>query len=205
MVRTRLYPFTLASLALTCLVMLVQGCKKAEERPPPSRPAVSARSKPTVAPTQPSLPTPPSPSKVLSNIPAAQTQAHIGETNTVCGLVAGGRFLESSKGKPTFLNFDRPFPDHTFSVVIFESGRAKFKSPPEVLFDHKTVCVTGRIVDFKGKPEIVVEEPSQIVIQEATPTTLSRTASDADHKTPAVVSETTTNSSQKAPTIPNVP
>lgn len=66
-------------------------------------------------------------------------------------------------------------------------SRAAFNEPPEVLFNGKTVCVTGLIVDYRGKPEIVVEDPSQIVIQEAAP---------------ATASEATTNTSQKAPTPP---
>jgi hypothetical protein len=77
--------------------------------------------------------------KSSSGIPTSEAKAHIGETNTVCGLVTGGRWLESSKGKPTFLNFEKPYPDHTFTVVIFETDRAKFENPPETWFDGKSV------------------------------------------------------------------
>ena len=69
-----------------------------------------------------------------------------------------------AKTKPTLLNFDRPFPDHTFSVMIADANRAKFKGPPEVMFKGKTLCVTGLIIDFRGKPEIVVDDPSQISV-----------------------------------------
>jgi DNA/RNA endonuclease YhcR with UshA esterase domain len=88
------------------------------------------------------------------------------------------------------LNFDRPFPDHTFTVAIFESNRSKFKSPPEELFEGKTICVTGKIVEYKGTPEIVVQDPYQIVIQEGAPTTAGGTS---------------TNTSQKVPTTANSP
>jgi micrococcal nuclease len=113
-------------------------------------------------------PAPVAASKSMTGIPPSEAKAHIGETNTVCGLVTGGRFLETAKNKPTFLNFEFPFPDHTFTAVIFEEDRAKFQTPPETLFDGKHVCVTGAIIDYRGKPEIVVHDPSQIVIQEST-------------------------------------
>jgi DNA/RNA endonuclease YhcR with UshA esterase domain len=101
---------------------------------------------------------------IPNGIPAEQAKQHIGETNTVCGLVASTRYMDSAKTKPTLLNFDRPFPDHTFSVMIADANRAKFKGPPEVMFKGKTLCVTGLIIDFRGKPEIVVDDPSQISV-----------------------------------------
>jgi hypothetical protein len=187
MIRTRLYPILPASVALTCLIAILPGCQKAEAQQP-AKPAVSAKTEPAVAPTEPSLP--PATSNVLSNIPSAEAQQHIGETATVCGLVASARFLESAKGQPTFLNFDHPFPDHTFTVAIFARDRSKFSSPPETMYDGKNVCVTGSIIDYRGKAEIVVKDPSQIVIQEAAP---------------AVAGGTSTNSSPKVPTTSNAP
>ena len=166
------------------MVVLQQGCKKAEQQQPP-QPAESAATEPAVTPAAEPSQIPPAPSVVLSNIPTDQAHQHVGETNTVCGLVASARFLESAKGKPTFLNFDRPFPDHTFVVVIFETDRAKFSNPPEVVFDGKRVCVTGRIVDFGGKPEIVVKDPSQIVIEGATPAAAGAAATDSGGQPPS--------------------
>jgi hypothetical protein len=103
-------------------------------------------------------------SGVPNGISGEQAKQHIGETNTVCGLVASTRYMDSSKTKPTLLNFDHPYPDNTFSVMIPDASRGKFKGPPEVMFKGKTLCVTGLIIDFRGKPEIVVEDPSQITV-----------------------------------------
>jgi micrococcal nuclease len=123
--------------------------------------------------TKRSAPAPPASSVTLGANPAtpslgiasADAQRHIGETATVCGLVASARYFSSTSSKPTLLNFDRPHPNNTFTVVIPEASRAKFKQPPEILFKGQIVCVTGLIIDYRGKPEIVVENPSQIVIQ----------------------------------------
>ena len=48
-------------------------------------------------------------------------------------------------------------------MVIFEENRGKFTPAPEARFDKKRICVSGKIEDFRGTPEIVVSAPSQIV------------------------------------------
>jgi hypothetical protein len=96
-------------------------------------------------------------------IPSSQAKDHVGATATVCGKVADARHLESASG-PTFLNFDKPYPDHTFTAFIAGENRAKFGTP-EKEFAEKDVCVTGAIVLFNGKPEIVLTDPAQIKLQ----------------------------------------
>ena len=38
---------------------------------------------------------------------ATEAKAHVGEHATVCGKVVSTRWAESSRGSPTFLNFDQ--------------------------------------------------------------------------------------------------
>ena len=168
MPRTRLDVMLFTSATIVSLAMILQGCKKAEEQ----QPAPKAETMPTergAAPSQPNASPPPAPAAPLPGIASADAQQHIGETNTICGVVASTRYLESTSSKPTLLNFDRPFPNHTFSVMIPNGSRDKFKEPPETMFKGKIVCVTGAIIDYRGKPEIVVDDPAKIVIQESTP------------------------------------
>ena len=139
--------------------------------------------------------------RVLDTVPSDQAQEHIGETTTVCGLVASSRYLEWEGNRPTYLNFDHPYPNQTFAVMIPGASRAEFKKPPEAVFYGKTVCVTGLIVDYHGRPAIVVENPSQIVVQDAAPATAGATA-DTSQKSPGTASEATTNAKQKAPPPP---
>jgi hypothetical protein len=93
-------------------------------------------------------------------IPSSQAKDHVGATATVCGHVADARHLESGSG-PTFLNFDKPYPDHTFTAFIAGDNRAKFGTP-EKLYADKDVCVTGAILLYNGKPEIVLTDPEQL-------------------------------------------
>lgn len=93
---------------------------------------------------------------------AAEAKSHIGDHATVCGLVKSARWASNSNRRPTFLNLDEAYPKQAFTVVIFEENRGKFAPAPEEQFKNKRICVTGRIEEFRGTPEIVVTAPAQI-------------------------------------------
>lgn len=97
---------------------------------------------------------------------ASEAKAHIGSTATVCGKVVSPRYASSTRGQPTFLNFDKPYPDQTFTVVIWGSDRAKFGTP-EVTYRDKTICVTGKIQEYRGGAEIIATDPAQIAVKAA--------------------------------------
>ena len=94
----------------------------------------------------------------------SEAKAHVGETATVCGIVASSRYAASTKGQPTFLNLDKPYPNHVFTVLIWGESRSKFGTP-ETEFKDKRVCVTGQITVYRGTAEIVASEPDQIKSQ----------------------------------------
>jgi hypothetical protein len=89
------------------------------------------------------------------------TPKHVGETATVCGTVSSAKFAPNSRSQPTFLDFDRPYPNAPFTAVIFGDDRPKFGTPATAL-RGKRICVTGQIRDYRGKPEIILNEPSQL-------------------------------------------
>jgi hypothetical protein len=98
------------------------------------------------------------------HITAAEAKNHVGERATVCGSVVSTHYAARSKGNPTFLNLDEPYPRQIFTILIWGSDRPKF-GDPEAKYGNKRVCVTGLIKDYKSVPEVVVEQPSQIEIQ----------------------------------------
>jgi hypothetical protein len=89
---------------------------------------------------------------------------HIGEVATVCGTVASTNFAIRSKGQPTYLNLDRPYPNQVFTILIWGSDRPKFGTPETTLM-AKRVCATGTIKEYRGKPEIVATDPRQLTTQ----------------------------------------
>jgi hypothetical protein len=98
-------------------------------------------------------------------IPSSEAKNHVGETGVVCGKVADSRYLDSSARRPTFLNFDKKYPDHTFTAVIFGEDRAKFGTPEKEYLDKK-VCVSGKIENYNGRPQMVLTDGGQIKLAE---------------------------------------
>jgi len=99
----------------------------------------------------------------LPTLSAAEAADHIGSTATVCGTVASAKFAERSNAQPTYLNLDRPYPDQLLTVVIWGTDREGF-GRPETLYDGKRICVTGKVELFRGRPQIIARDPSQIVV-----------------------------------------
>ena len=95
---------------------------------------------------------------------AAEAKDHVGETATVCGNVVSMRYAASTKGQPTFLNLDKPYPNQIFTVVIWGTNRSKF-GRPEVEYSEKRICVRGKITEYRGVPEVIADAPPQITAE----------------------------------------
>jgi hypothetical protein len=86
---------------------------------------------------------------------------HVGQTATVCGVVAGAKYAAQVRGGLTFIDFGKPYPNAVFTALIFASDRAKFGAPEKTL-QGKQVCVTGQVRLYKGQAEIVLTDPKQL-------------------------------------------
>jgi|SRR5580700_5519051 hypothetical protein len=104
------------------------------------------------------------PALAQKSLATTEARDHVGERATVCGQVVSTHYAARSRGNPTFINLDRPYPNQIFTVLIWGSDRPKFGDPEE-LYRSKHLCVTGMITDYRGAPEIVAYAPSQINIQ----------------------------------------
>jgi DNA/RNA endonuclease YhcR with UshA esterase domain len=82
---------------------------------------------------------------------------HVGETATITGMVDG---VHQSGKDNIFLNMGGKYPDQAFTAFIPSSSAGKFPNPQQ--YEGRTVSVTGKITLYKGKPEIIVNSPSQI-------------------------------------------
>ena len=86
---------------------------------------------------------------ILTTTEAAK---QIGELATVCGDIASEHTATCSRGTPTFINLDKPHPNHVFTVLVWGSDRANVGSRPHTA----RICVTGTITEYRGTPEIVL-------------------------------------------------
>lgn len=98
-----------------------------------------------------------------ATLTAAEAKNHVGESATVCGIVASVHFASGSSGSPTFVNLDKPYPNHIFTVLIWGDDLPKFKENP-IKWQGKKACATGTITSYKGVPEIVAKSQDQITV-----------------------------------------
>ena len=84
---------------------------------------------------------------------------HYEEYTTVEGTIV----VTHNSGKACFLNFHPDYKRY-FTAVIFASDFSRFPANPENYYYGKRIRVTGYIKEYKGKPEIILNDPIQIEI-----------------------------------------
>lgn len=92
-----------------------------------------------------------------SYIEASQAIHYVGENKVICGQVA--QYKKFSKG--VYLNFDRPYPNPTFTVVIWKNNSYISQQLQNV--ENNTLCIKGVVEEYKGKPQIILSSLNQIV------------------------------------------
>lgn len=97
-------------------------------------------------------------------IPTDSVSNYIGKTVKVCDKVYGTHVSKGEK-KVTSLNLGADFPHQKVAVVIFESDLSKFTYKPEIFLKDKNVCVTGKVITYKEKPQIVLNDPANLTYE----------------------------------------
>jgi hypothetical protein len=88
----------------------------------------------------------------------SEALAHVGETATVVGTVAG---VYRSKGGNLYINFGADYPHQAFSAVAL-APLGRWADGLDSLVG-KRIGVRGEIVSYKGRVEIVLKRSEQIV------------------------------------------
>ncbi|MCX6894914.1 MAG: hypothetical protein NTZ16_05310 [Verrucomicrobia bacterium] len=141
---------------LVAAAFLATACSKQE-----STPAPAANPAPAPAPV---IATPP----VVTNAPAAaaktagilapeEARKHVGEVAVVKGKVSG---VHVSKKGDVFINFGASHPNSPFTAVCFQGviPAAKLQA-----LNGQTVAVRGKIKEYNGQVEIILETEDQIL------------------------------------------
>lgn len=81
-----------------------------------------------------------------------------------CGIVADVRFARSNEGPAMFVDLGRPHPIETLQVVIPRRDIGHF-TPSPAYWEGKTICVSGPVKRYRGRPEIVARNSDQIQIK----------------------------------------
>lgn len=102
--------------------------------------------------------------KAQQQIKIEDAAQHEGDSVTICDKVYGGRYMVNSKSAITLLNVGAKYPNALLTILIKPENRAAFTNKPEEFYINKEVCITGKIILFKGKPEIELYSEKAIVI-----------------------------------------
>ena len=60
------------------------------------------------------------------------------------------------------LNLDKKYANQIFTIVIFEDDLDNFPVDIERRLKNKLYCFTGKVTSFKEKPQIIVNNESQV-------------------------------------------
>jgi len=92
-------------------------------------------------------------------ISAKEAANHNGETLMICDKVFN---TEVAKTGNTTLLYVGASDGRYLTVLVKGPEHPKFNWHPERDFKDRKICVTGKIVDYNGKPAIYVTEASQL-------------------------------------------
>jgi hypothetical protein len=86
---------------------------------------------------------------------------------SICDKIYGGIYLDKSKKRITLLNMGGAYPNQKLTVLIPDSCRFLFSKAPENYFKYKYVCVTGQLILYNKKYEIILTKPRDIVLKKS--------------------------------------
>src|ERR1700689_5881312 len=90
-------------------------------------------------------------------IPPAEIKAHVGQTVTVQAAVSD---VHIGRAGVTFIDIGGAYSDNAFAVVIFASDRAKFPNDSDL--KGKTMAISGEVVLYQNRPEIILKTADQL-------------------------------------------
>jgi hypothetical protein len=99
-----------------------------------------------------------------SKIPAEQASKHYGETITICGTILEDNFIFDTKTKNTLFILGAASQGRQVTVVVPSATSKKVIDKPKNYYANKNVCVTGKVTELNGKPEIVIADENKIRI-----------------------------------------
>jgi hypothetical protein len=100
---------------------------------------------------------------------------HIGQIVTVIGPLLASKPRPEVTGSPMWLDVGEIYPNQNrLTVVVWGKNWSKFKAREldaeywfETVFDemgYASICITGKIIEYKGAPQIELQDPSQLWI-----------------------------------------
>ncbi|TDH21450.1 hypothetical protein EXU57_19845 [Segetibacter sp. 3557_3] len=106
-----------------------------------------------------------SPGFAQSSISPKDAGKYVGDKVTVCGKTSG---FKKDGTRPTLIYIGSGTASSQMNIVINSGDLKNFPYKPEEYLTNKNVCVSGKVSEQNGKPEIVVRSPENIRVEEET-------------------------------------
>lgn len=91
-----------------------------------------------------------------------QAADHIGQSAAVLGPIMKVTYKPSSRGQPAWIDLGASFPSkRRLGLVVWGEHRPAFASLLAQPLEGRTVCVIGRIEQYKGVPRLELQDASQ--------------------------------------------
>lgn len=92
---------------------------------------------------------------------------HIGSTVAVVGPVVAVTQRDGIRGNPTWLEVGAAFPNpNRLKVVIWEEQKSLFPMVAPGQLTGRSVCITGKLTDYKGVAQIVLRDANQLSLNQ---------------------------------------
>ena len=98
----------------------------------------------------------------VPTITPTEAARHVGQEVIVQGTVSQ---IATTVALTTHINFGGLYPNHVFTATILKARQSLFTGVRQ-RFEGKVAQVQGTVRLYRGKPEIVIDEPSQLRLAE---------------------------------------
>ncbi|MFM7100636.1 MAG: hypothetical protein ACKOET_10530 [Verrucomicrobiota bacterium] len=88
--------------------------------------------------------------------PAAEARSKIGQEAVIAGTLS----QLTKRDRIWYLNIDGKFPANAFTAVVFPKNFASFTNLDSLV--GRKIELTGKVADYQGKPQMILERPSQV-------------------------------------------
>ena len=99
---------------------------------------------------------------LAETITAAEAKNHIGQNATVEGCGERSPSRPVRQGDLSLISAGS-YPNNPFTAVIFKDDFNKFPTVDSLA--GKTIDVTGQIKEYRGRPEIILNDPEQLKVK----------------------------------------
>ena len=103
-------------------------------------------------------------SRSQTKIELSEVASHIGDSVKLEGKIFGIRSFENGSESFILVNLGAAYPNQLLTLKVYPFSKSEGTTLPGKDNVGDTAVVTGKVELYKGKPQIVVHDPGQLLI-----------------------------------------